>query len=102
MAGCGLPHGVRRNAAHVAERNGKPWEIVDKEHTLIAFIRQDDRPAVPPSLRRARRLVASTLLHARRRREERGPRVSAWLAWGFTAWVSVVTLVYGLRMMCWL
>lgn len=69
---------------------------------MIAFIRHDDPPPAPPALRRARRLVASTLLFARRRRKSPGPRVPAWLAWGFAAWVSVVTVVYGLHMIGWL
>lgn len=69
---------------------------------MIAFIKNDDPPPAPPTLRRARRLVASTLLYARRRREADGPRVPTWLAWTFTAWVTVVTAIYGLHMLGWL
>jgi len=88
--------------AAVSRRLGVFPGIADKERTLIAFIRQDDPPPAPPALRRARRLVASTLLYTRRRHESPSPRVPAWLEWGFAAWVSAVTVIYGLHMIGWL
>ncbi len=69
---------------------------------MIAFIKQDDPPRLPPALRRARRLVASTLLRGAQKNDGVGPRVPAWLAWTFTLWIATATVAYGLFMLGWL
>ena len=45
-------------------------------------------------LRLARRLVASTFFRHRPEPIENAPPISAWRAWGFAAWVVIVTGVY--------
>jgi hypothetical protein len=45
-------------------------------------------------LRLARRLVASTFFQHRPEPREDAPPIPAWRAWGFTAWVVIVTAVY--------
>lgn len=56
---------------------------------MIAPIREPDRWSNVPSeaLRRARRIVAETLLPPSRDQQESPPRVPAWKAWLFAAWV---------------
>jgi len=68
---------------------------------MIAFIKHDEPPRSPPALKRARRLVASTLLRRARPGQRRGPEVHAGVAWTFTAWVAAATLIYGLSMLGW-
>lgn len=53
--------------------------------------RRNDQLAV------ARRIVAATLLAGPD--EAQGPRVTAWKAWLFAAWMIVASVAYGLSML---
>ena len=52
-------------------------------------------------MRRARRMVASTLLQEERELRGPGSRVPGWKAWLFAGWVIVVTAVYFTYMFGW-
>jgi len=52
------------------------------------------------ALRQARRLVATTLFPERT--ASVGPRMSAWQAWLFLAWIVFTTGAFGLAMLGWL
>ena len=45
-------------------------------------------------LHEARRVVAAALLDPQPHSRERVPRIPAWRAWAFVAWVAVVTGLY--------
>ena len=59
---------------------------------MIAPIEKAKPRASAPGIRRARRMVASTLLKPPP--PGGAPRLPAWRAWLFTAWVVVVVAVY--------
>lgn len=61
---------------------------------MIAPIKRPKTSAPSPGIRRAHRLVASTLLQQRLRPRDAAPPVPAWRAWLFTAWVVVTAAVY--------
>ncbi len=65
---------------------------------MIAPIREAKDPPAAPGLRRARRLVASSLLKRRSYPADEGPAVGPWQAWLFTAWVVATTLAYAVAM----
>ncbi len=48
-------------------------------------------------LKVARRIVAATFL--RGPDEDRGPRIAAWKAWLFAAWMVFAAVAYGLSML---
>ena len=61
---------------------------------MIAFYRQTDGPTSTTAVRRARRLVASSLLEQESHPACSTPPVATWKAWLFAAWVVVVTGFY--------
>jgi hypothetical protein len=61
---------------------------------MIAPIERPKASASSPGVRRARRLVASTLMQQRPRWPECAPSVPAWQAWMFTAWVVAISAAY--------
>ncbi|MHC4179242.1 MAG: hypothetical protein ACYSWU_17150 [Planctomycetota bacterium] len=61
---------------------------------MIAPIQSPEASAPSPGIRRARHLVASTLLRPRSRPPDSGPSVPAWRAWLFTIWVVVISAAY--------
>jgi hypothetical protein len=64
---------------------------------MIAPIKRPKASRSSPGIRRARQLVASTLLPQRPQPAD-APAVPAWRAWLFTAWVAVVVAVYSAYM----
>ncbi len=58
-------------------------------------------PETETQLRRARRLVARTLLGATADPHDRPPPVAAWVAWLFAGWVVLVAVLYFLAMAGW-
>jgi hypothetical protein len=68
---------------------------------MIAPASQTDGRPPSRGLRYARRLVASTLLRRRLPGWGNSAKIAAWKAWLFTAWVVVVTAVYGAYMLGW-
>ncbi|MBN2473483.1 MAG: hypothetical protein JXB62_02655 [Pirellulales bacterium] len=69
---------------------------------MIAPIRQKETRPRPPGIRRAYRLVASTLLSDRPRRGSQTPWVPAWQAWLYTGWVVIVVGAYAASMLGWI
>lgn len=63
---------------------------------MIAPIRQSDpdSSAARQRMRRARQVVASTLLQTRRKPVVQAPPIAAWQGWLFAAWVLVVVVAY--------
>jgi hypothetical protein len=61
---------------------------------MIAPIQQTEPPRSSSELRRARHLVAATLLEQQPELADDAPPVRAWKAWLFVAWVTVTTVVY--------
>lgn len=61
---------------------------------MIAPIQRTKDPPGSPEMRRAHRLVASTLLKKQRYPADDAPPVPAWRAWLFTAWVVTATAAY--------
>jgi len=68
---------------------------------MIAPLRETEQEPASPSLRAARRLVASTLLKEDADRGDVTP-VAGWQAWLFVAWMGVVILAYGAHLLGWL
>jgi hypothetical protein len=68
---------------------------------MIAPLDQMDTASIEKRrlFHRARRMIAHALLPASVGREVRAPRISAWRAWLFAAWVVTVTAVYFVRML---
>jgi hypothetical protein len=60
---------------------------------MVAPIQHKDKPAPSSAMRRAHRLVASTLL-SQAPAADGAPRVAAWKAWLFAAWVVVIAAAY--------
>lgn len=68
---------------------------------MIAPLREppDSSPDVQNEpLRIARRLVAAALL-PRDDERNRAPRIAAWKAWLFAAWLALTAIAYGLSML---
>ena len=61
---------------------------------MIAFYQETEETTSTPSMRRARRMVASALLEQESLPQSSAPRVAAWKAWLFAVWVVVVTACY--------
>jgi len=61
---------------------------------MIAPYRQSDTAEVSSELRRARRHIAGTMLSEESDSVGNGPRVPAWKAWSFAAWIVAVVGVY--------
>ncbi len=61
---------------------------------MIAPIQQTDERPRSARLRRAHRLVVSTLLGKRASHTDEAPRVAVWRAWLFATWVVTVTAAY--------
>jgi len=61
---------------------------------MIAFYKQTTEPRTTPGMRRARRLIASTLFKEQPARLDVAPKVAGWKAWVFTSWVVVTVVVY--------
>ena len=61
---------------------------------MIAPIESLKASASSPGIRRARRLVACTLLKLRSSRPDCAASAPAWRAWLFTTWVALVVAVY--------
>jgi len=61
---------------------------------MIAHIRETPRQPRSRVMRRAHRLVATTLLKKRLHPADGAAPVPAWRSWLFTLWVVVVTGVY--------
>ena len=66
---------------------------------MIAKIQQTEDRRRSPRMRRAHRLVASTLLKKTKAAfTGDGPPVAAWRAWLFAAWVATATAAYAAYM----
>ena len=65
---------------------------------MIAPIQSTEKPPRSTRMRRAHRLVVSTLLTGKTSRTDGAPDVVAWRAWLFAAWVAAVTAAYAAYM----
>jgi hypothetical protein len=72
----------------------------ERSPAMIAPLRLPDAVATEEDRRldEARHVVAAALLESEPRPAERAPRIPAWKAWLFTAWVVVVTAFYSAAM----
>ena len=66
---------------------------------MIAPYRKTKNPS--SSMRRARRMVASTMLSDEAESRKSRARVPGWKAWLFAAWAVVVTVAYFAYMSGW-
>jgi hypothetical protein len=69
---------------------------------VIAFYKEVETKAPPAGMRRARRLVASTLLRSAREPRDDAPPMPGWKAWLYCAWVLVAAAYYIGCMVGWL
>lgn len=65
---------------------------------MIAPIRHTADVPESRAMRRARRVVAATLLQTGPQPPEHAPPVRARKAWAFSGWVAAVTVLYVLHM----
>ncbi|HUT13308.1 MAG TPA: hypothetical protein VMY42_22665 [Thermoguttaceae bacterium] len=61
---------------------------------MIAPIRETQRVRRTPTLRRAHRLLVSTLLPKSSHAADKAPPIPRWQAWLFTLWVAAVSATY--------
>lgn len=66
---------------------------------MITFYKETEDATTTEEIRRARRLVASTLLTTRPDRADDAPPVPGWKAWLFAAWVVIATTFYFAHML---
>jgi len=66
---------------------------------MIAPLRQTEDSSRLRRLRRAHRVVATTLLKKSRHPADTAASVSAWRAWLLTAWIALVITIYAAAML---
>jgi len=66
---------------------------------MIAPLRQTKPVRRSPALRRAHRLLASTLLTKSARTADDAPLIPRWQAWLFTLWVAAACAIYFAHML---
>ena len=68
---------------------------------MIAPIQKTEQRPRRTGIHYARQLVAASLLKKRAYRDDNAPQIAPWKAWLTTAWIVVVTAVYGAYMIGW-